>query len=318
MKANSQLVTEPIFLVGAERSGTTVLRLMLDNHPQIAWCYEFEYAVDKVSDEGNFPSLDDYYKWLETHRIFQDTGFAIDRSLSYLQLCHSFLVQKRDQVGKGIVGATVHHHFDRLLSIFPDARFIHLIRDGRDVARSCIGMGWAGNVYTGVERWIEAESLWDKLSQSISPERQIEVTYETLIAKPIETLTQLCNFMGVPYDEAMLSYAQTTTYDLPDPSLIGQWRRKLPDLEIQLVESRIANRLVERGYELSGLPPLNVTPTMERQLKLQNWWARVQVRIQRYGIALFLSDYLSRRLKINPWQKRVRHRLNAIERSRLK
>jgi len=182
MKANSQLVTEPIFLVGAERSGTTVLRLMLDNHPQIAWCYEFEYAVDKVSDEGNFPSLEDYYKWLETHRIFQDTGFTIDRSLSYLQLCHSFLVQKREQVGKKLVGATVHHHFDRLLSIFPDARFIHLIRDGRDVARSCIGMGWAGNVYTGVERWIEAESLWDKLSQSIPPERQIEVTYETLIA----------------------------------------------------------------------------------------------------------------------------------------
>lgn len=43
---NIDLVSEPIFLVGAERSGTTVLRLMLDHHPKIAWCSEFEYAVD--------------------------------------------------------------------------------------------------------------------------------------------------------------------------------------------------------------------------------------------------------------------------------
>lgn len=52
MKTNnpSSFVEKPIFLVGAERSGTTVLRLMLDHHPQIAWCNEFEYVVD--SDIG--------------------------------------------------------------------------------------------------------------------------------------------------------------------------------------------------------------------------------------------------------------------------
>lgn len=116
----------------------------------------------------------------------------------------------------------------------------------------------------------------------------------------------------------MLSYAQKTTYDLPDPSLISQWKRKLSEREIQWVESRVANMLVDRGYELSGLPSLKVTSAMERQLKLQSWWVRVQGRVQRYGIALFLADYLSRRLKINFWQKRVRQKLNAINKSRLK
>ncbi|MEQ9482328.1 sulfotransferase family protein [Coleofasciculus sp. F4-SAH-05] len=318
MTKDISLVSQPIFLVGAERSGTTVLRLMLDHHPDIAWCYEFEYAVDKISNEGDFPSLDEYYKWLETHRIFQDTGFTIDRGLSYPQLINSFLGQKQEQAQKPIIGATVHRHFDRLLHIFPDARFIHLIRDSRDVARSCIGMGWAGNVYIGVERWIEAESLWAKLSQNLSSERRIEVTYEALIKEPVETLTQLCNFIGLPYNEAMLSYAQKTTYDLPDPSLISQWKRKLSEREIQLVESRVANMLVERGYELSGLPSLKVTSAMKQQLKLQSWWVRVQGRVQRYGIALFLADYLSRRLKINLWQKRVRQKLNVINKSRLK
>ena len=239
----SSFVDKPIFLVGAERSGTTVLRLMLDHHPQIAWCYEFEYVVDQISDNGDFPQLEAYYEWLETHRIFQGTGFEIDRSLSYPQLANSFLCQRRDRTGKPLVGATVHRHFDRLLQIWPNARFIHLVRDGRDVARSCIGMGWAGNVWTGVERWIEAEHLWAKLSKNLSSEQQIEITYETLIKEPVETLTALCNFIGVPYDPAMLSYPQTTPYSLPDPKLIGQWQRKQSEHEIQLVESRISDML---------------------------------------------------------------------------
>lgn len=57
---SSSFVDKPIFLVGAERSGTTVLRLMLDHHPQIAWCYEFEYAVDQMLDNGDFPKLEAY------------------------------------------------------------------------------------------------------------------------------------------------------------------------------------------------------------------------------------------------------------------
>lgn len=318
MKVDIPLVSEPIFLVGAERSGTTVLRLMLDCHPQIAWCDEFEYAVDRIPDGGGWPRNDEYYQWLETHRIFQDSGFAIDRRLSYPQLINSFLCQKRDRVGKPLIGATVHRHFDRLLQIWPDARFIHLIRDGRDVARSCIGMGWAGNVWTGVERWIEAELLWPKLSSVLPAQRQIEINYENLILDPVKVLTRLCDFIGIPYDQAMLSYAQATTYDVPDPSLIRQWQRKLSDREIQLVESRIANMLVERGYELSGLPPLIVSPAIERKLRLQDSWARRRFRIQRNGLSLILSDYLSRNLRLTQWQQLVKLKLNAIERAHLK
>ncbi|MEL7520985.1 MAG: sulfotransferase, partial [Cyanobacteria bacterium J06553_1] len=50
-------VAQPIFLVGAERSGTTLLRIMLDHHPQQAWCHEFEYAVDLLDESGGFPPL---------------------------------------------------------------------------------------------------------------------------------------------------------------------------------------------------------------------------------------------------------------------
>ena len=313
MTVETSLVAKPIFLVGAERSGTTVLRLMFASHPKLAWCNEFEYSVDRVADDGTPPHLNDYYEWLEAHRVFQATGFELDRSLSYTQLVNSFLSQKRAQEDKPFVGGTVHRHFDRLLKIWPDARFIHMIRDPRDVARSCIGMGWAGNVWTGVERWLEAERLWEEFSTQLPPERFIEVTYETLIEKPEETLTRLCEFIGIPYDEAILNYAQTTTYDLPDVRYIAQWRRKLSEEEIQLVESRAAQMLVDRGYELSGLPSISLNEAMQQRLRWQDRWQRAQFRLQRYGVPLFVENYVSRRLGGKEWQKTVKQKMNAVD-----
>lgn len=312
------LLEKPLFLVGAERSGTTVLRLMLGHHPLIAWCNEFEYSVDQLVGEAAWPSLQFYYDWLETHRIFQASSFEIDPDLDYPTLVNSFLCQHRDRASKPLVGATVHRHFDQLLRIWPDARFIHIVRDGRDVSRSCIGMGWAGNVWTGVERWIEAEQLWASLKSSLTPDRYIEVTYESLIEKPQDVLTKVCNFIGVSYEDTMLRYDKSTTYDTPDPRFIAQWRRKLSEREIQLVESRISDMLVERGYELSGLPPLTVDPLMEKQLQLQDWWGRFQFRLKRNGLNLFVADYLSRKLGLTQWQKRVRLKLNQVEAAHLK
>jgi len=317
-KVDGSLISQPIFIVGAERSGTTVLRLMLDHHPQIAFHHEFEYAVDWIPDNGCWPPLKDYCQWLETDRIFQASNFVIDHSLNYPQLINSFLCQKRDRDQKPVVGATVHRHFDKLVQIWPDARFIHIIRDARDVARSSIGMGWAGNVWTGVERWIEAEILWEKVCQTVPEEQRIEVRYENLISDSVNTLTNLCEFMGLSYNPAMLSYAQTTSYSLPNPKLIYQWRKKLSATEMQLVEARTGNMLVERGYELSGLPSLKVSSFGELRLKLQDWWARLQFRLKRLGLPLFVSDYLSRNLGIEQWQRRVKLQINAIEEAYVK
>ena len=311
-------VAQPIFLVGAERSGTTLLRIMLDHHPQQAWCHEFEYVVDLLDESGTFPALEVYHDWLETNRIFQEADFEIDPQLDYCQLVNSFLQQRQAQEQKEFVGATVHRHFDRLVRIWPEAKFIHIIRDGRDVARSCIGMGWAGNVWTGVERWIEVEGLWHHFSSSLAPEQKIEVTYESLISQTESTLTALCDFIGVSFSPQMLTYDQTTSYDLPNSQLIQQWRHKLSPTEIQLVESRISDMLVARGYKLSGLPSMRVSGMLQQQLKLQDWYERVWFRIQRFGWALFLADNLSRRLKINPWQKKIQLKMNAIQQSYLK
>lgn len=318
MQDNSHWISEPTFLVGAERSGTTVLRLMLGHHPKIAWCSEFEYATDLISDQGQFPDLNRYYEWLETHRIFRATGFEIDRSLSYPELINSFLVQKQDIEAKKIVGATVHRHFDRVLKMWPDARFIHIIRDPRDVARSCLGMGWAGNVWFGVERWRQAEQLWNKVKQIVPESRRCELSYEELIAEPVLTLTRVCEFLGVPYDQEMFDYTKNSKYEFPDPKYIAQWKRKMSERDVQLVEKKIGNLLVERGYEPSGFPTIEVSPILEKRLKIQNWWGRLQGRVERLGWPLVIEYFVARKFGSKQWQKKVQLQVNEVYQSRLK
>lgn len=311
-------IEQPFFLVGAERSGTTLLRLMLDHHTQLSWCNEFEYAVDLISNRKDWPQLETYYKWLETHRIFQDSKFEIDPTLNYSELVNSFLFQKKTNENRQLVGATVHRHFDRLLQIWPNAKFIHIVRDGRDVARSCIGMGWAGNIWTGVDGWIEAEVLWKDFSKSLSPNQKIEVTYESLITNPKNNLKSICSFIGISFEPAMFSYYKTTDYDLPNPKLVQQWKRKLSNKEIQLIEWKISNMLLERNYELSGLPLRKPNSVMQQVLRWQNKVVCVQFKINRIGLPLFLADNLSRRLQIDSWQRNIKLEINDINRSYIK
>ncbi len=312
------MIEHPIFLVGAERSGTTLLRLMLDHHPQLAFQYEFEFAVDPIDAQGNYPKLADYHEYLAYDRIFLSTNFTIDPNLDYPQLVNSFLEQKQQRSQKLRVGATVHRRFDQLLRLWPSAYFIHLVRDGRDVAQSNIVMGWAGNLYTGVDAWIEAEQLWQQLSAKVAPERQITIYYEQLIENSDKVLNDLCQFIGLPFNPAMYNYAQRTTYQLPNSSIGQQWRNKIPSYQIQLAETKIASLLEERGYELSGLPPLTITLWLHWKCRLQNRWFKLQFRIRRYTFRLCLADFLSRRLHLVRWQKQVRLRLNQIDQKYLR
>jgi hypothetical protein len=304
------MIERPCFLVGAERSGTTLLRLMLSHHPRVAWSSEFEYAVDLLGATG-WPDVRAYAEYLEQNRIFRGHGHRIDPALAYPELIDSFLEQTRRKQGdKPIVGATVHRHFDRLLRLWPDARFIHLVRDPRDTGRSVIAKGWAGNMWTGVGRWIEAEQLWAALRPTLPEERRVEVVYERLILDPPGELARLAAFLGVPYDAAMLDYTRSVPhFERPDPRRIGQWRSKLSESEVRLAEARLGPLLAERGYEPSGLPPLEVTPGLRRRLLRHDRWARLAHRVRTFGPRLVLEDWLTRRIGPAGWRRRVQRRL---------
>lgn len=295
-----------------------MLRLMLDHHPLVAFHSEFEFVVDLMDDDGTTPDSEQYLAWLSTHRIFQATHFEVDRSLTYNDLVRSFLEQFRSRESKRVVGATVHHHFDRVLHIWPDARFIHLVRDPRDVTSSVMAMGWAGNVWTGVRRWLEAELLWERMATVVSHDRRHEVHYESLLAHPASTLAEICQFIGIEYSPAMLSYPDDTSYDAPNQSSVFQWKRKLRATQVRLVESRVGDMLTRRGYAPSELPAMHVGSLFRTALRLQDWVSRFVFRVRRYGLQLVIEAAISRRLGFASWYRRCVLRMNEITTAHLK
>lgn len=307
------LVESPVFLVGSERSGSTLFRLMLDHHPQIAFFFEFDYSVLAMPEGTGWPDLEDYYEYLENDRIFRAARLEIDRSLDYPHLVDSFLRQKRRRDGKSLVGATVHHDFDRLTRIWPDARFIHIVRDGRDVARSVITNGLAGNLWTAAETWVRAESMWSQMAAKLPPERFIEVRYEDLSSRAEEVLQETCRFIGVPYDPAMFNYVGKTTYDRPSTARIYLWKSKMTPWETRLAETRMGSLLAERGYELSGLPPLEITPMLRSKLRIQDRLYRAAFRRRIYGTKLWLADLLARRFGTRRMQLALKRRIDDID-----
>jgi hypothetical protein len=310
-------MNRPFFLIGSERSGSTMLRLMLDHHPQLACNLESDFLVSQLDHRGRFPATGNYHTFLRQDRVFRHSRFHIDETLGYLDLVDSFLEQKRRRDGKQLVGATVHHDFDRLPLLWPEARFVYLLRDGRDVANSAVGMGWAGNAYCGADLWLEAEARWQRMREGLAPENYIEVRFEDLVSEPRQTLTAICRFLGMPFSEDMLAYPEHSSYGAPDRRLASQWRTRMCATMRRVVEARMGDQLSRRGYPLSA-PKGVVSRPRDLLLRLDSKLGCARDRVRRFGLPLTLEDFAARRLGIRRWQVATRTRCDAIIDSRLK
>lgn len=295
-----------------------MVRLMLDHHPQICWFGEFDYALDQVGDDGSSPDVDEYASWLSTHRIFRSAGFEIDRESDYITLVWSFMAQARARSGKPFVGATIHRHFRRVLRIWPEARMIHIVRDPRDVARSWVKMGWAGSLWLGAQSWINAEREWNLTRLHLPQDQFIELRYEHLIMRPAVELSRICAFIGVDFDEAMLRYDLDSTYDAPDATLVSRWKCELSDREVRLIESRVGELLVERGYEHSGLSPMSPGWLTRSWLRVHSWFSIMSRGIERYGLGLWARERALRKLGFTKSWRKVRLEMNEIDQALLK
>ena len=304
-------ISNLFFVCGALRSGSTMLHLMLDNHPRVDNPGEFDFLFDCVGDDGSLPQLDDFYHWLELNRIFNSHHLTIDKSLSPKELIRSFVEQIKKQ--NNVLALNVHRNFHRIPYIFPEANYIHLVRDPRDVARSSIEMGWAGNVYYGVDHWIESEKSWLKLSALISSEKIYTLHYENLVTDSESELKTLCNFIGLPYSAGMLDYSAKSTYSAPDKSLIEQWKRKLSSSDIANIEYKAKTMMLRLGYQAAS--DANYRPSILHRLllKIHNILYKNQFAILRYGLVLYVQEKLGRIFNINSLHTFARLKCNQID-----
>jgi len=302
----SDATSSPVFVFGALRSGTTLLRLMLKSHPGIQSPGEADFLFDHVApDPGGSWRYD--REALARDRIFRAKQIALPET-GGADLARA-LVAAMAALDEGILSLSIHRNAPKMVALFPQAKIVHLLRDPRDVARSSIGMGWAGNSYFGVEHWTGTEAGWD---EAVIPEdRVLTVHYETLMADLEAELTRICGFLGLDFAPAMLRYYENSTYAPPDPGIAQKWKTKASPREIALIEGRAGPLLAARGYEPAGAP---ATPgALERaRLGAENRLGRWRHNIARYGLGLFAGHHAARLLGLKGLARRLADRQEAI------
>lgn len=307
---------DPILVFGALRSGTTVFRLMLNAHPALNNPGETDFVFDYLNNRGDGAWSYDLEE-MSRDRIFQSYDLEVPDGLDGLALMRSFF----QQLGKGDDGQlslNIHRNIETIAQALPDVRVVHLLRDPRDVARSSIGMGWTGNTYYGVDHWIGTERYWQSAASAFAPGQVLELRYEDVIRDPEGKLEEVCAFIGVDWDPAMLGYHHNTTYAPPDPSLTEQWRRKMSATEIGLIEGKAGDLITARGYALSGHPVRRPGPVESARLWLQNKTGRLSFAVRRYGLYLTVMEKVSRWLRLTPYHRTLRARMNRIINANLK
>lgn len=297
-----------VFVYGALRSGTTLFRLILDTHPALHNPGEADFLFDFLQPDPGHPTGWRYDRTgLAAHRIFRAKGIDLDPDLDGLDLLRDMIARLADQAPDKVLTLNLHRHAARMAEILPGARVIHMLRDPRDVARSCVGMGWAGISYHGVNSWLRTEQDWARAAPRLAADRVLTLRYEDLMRDIEAELRKICTFLGVPYDAEMLRYHETTTYGPPDPGLAEQWRRKATPREVALLEGRLGDLLTGRGYLPAGPAPHRPGALERVALDIENRLRRWRHNIRRFGLPLFVSSHAARLLGLRGLQ----HRLDA-------
>ena len=303
-----------LIVFAALRSGTTMLRLMLNAHPGMACTGEHDYLFDYLSEGSEGWTYD--RAAMQANRIFRQSGLVLRADLDGEALLAD-LIRQIGERGQGVPVLMLHRNLGRVVRHLPGMPVLHMLRDPRDVARSAVGMLWADHVYFGVDTWLRTETEWEAHGQAVAAQT-LTIKYETLVAQPQETLEAVCAHFGMAFDPAMLTYDGHSTYDRPDPALAQQWRRKLSSQEIRLVEGRVGPLLTARGYEPGGEPPLTLSPLQEFRLRQLNRLRLLRRRAAVYGWGPVLRRRLGITLGHEGMRKAAEREIEAIVIRRLK
>ena len=284
------------FIVGVARSGTTLLRLMLDAHSELAIPPETHFVPELVEAAKSGVSAEQAVATVTSQRTWEDFGFTEDElaeiyrdagELTPRVAVGAFFEAYAARHGKSRWGDKTPqyvrkmHLIDRAL---PEARFIHLIRDGRDVALSRQRRVAKQTPPDQVaERW--AKLIRRARGQAPRLRHYTEVRYEDLVGDPEPELRRLCEFCELDFEPGMLRYHEDAAErlaaergrDLPaagarpaqraadragfhrltaapaDPARVGRWRTEMDPGDRREFERIAGDLLAELGYEVGTL-----------------------------------------------------------------
>jgi Sulfotransferase family len=272
----------PFFIVGFQRSGTTLLRLMLDNHPDIAvpldttglWS-RVEGKLDRYGDLASAAAREKLIaELLKEERIrLWEVPLTVEQiakrwtSRRYGGLVAAFYESYAEAKGKKVWGDKDPGNMLRLSQLnrwFPEGRFIHIIRDGRDACLSQLNQDFGfDDVLPCAAAWREQVWWVREAGALLGPDRYFELRYEDLVSRPEALLREISDFLGVAYSPQMLEYHRKVDQSVPEskrhlwPLLhqppradnTEQWKNKLSSGQRICFEKRAGPLLRTLGYE---------------------------------------------------------------------
>ena len=191
----------PIFLVGCQRSGTTMLRLVLDSHSRISCGPETRFLPDlrRIVDEGR--------DWPRLARFGFPREDWLRRIGEFFGGVHADYARQRGKARWADKTPMYALSMDFIAEVFPDAQFVHLIRDGRDVVVSHRKRFGYRSAVTCVVKWPRYIRAARAFGAALPAGQYHELRYEEAVANPDKTLRALFEFLGEDWEDGVLEYA---------------------------------------------------------------------------------------------------------------
>jgi hypothetical protein len=267
-----------LFVVGCPRSGTTLLQRMLDHHPILAVSNDTHFIPRVLEDEANPLVTHELIEKVVNYKRFYRLGLDLQFAREIGENSHDFrefVCGLYDAFAKlhekELAGEKTPDYVKHLLllhNLFPCAKFIHIFRDGRDVALSMLEWAdasvkkgpakfqlWEKNplaVCALFWRWQVAQGLKD--STKLQKKLYCEIRYEELVSDPIKNLQRISSFLNLPYRDEMANYhLGKTKYAknlsaksawLPPTPGLRNWRMQMAVSDMELFEA-LAGDLLE-------------------------------------------------------------------------
>ncbi len=276
-------MVQPLFVLGVRRSGTTLLRVMLDRHPELAVPDE-SYFIPTLAarhrgriDASRF--CDDVAR-ISTLRDWGVTPAGVRERLAPgataaggIAAVFAAYAAARGKARWGDKTPMYMSRLGLLEGLFPAARYVHVVRDGRDAARSFLEMpaglvteSWAHprDVAGFACQWRTEVRAARALGRRLGPGRYHELHYEELAADPERTLRAVSDFAGLEFDPAMLAYPGTLDLAakphqarLAQPPTAGvrDWRAEMAPADVAAFEAIAGDTLAACGYDAADQAP---------------------------------------------------------------
>lgn len=270
----------PLLVLGVRRSGTTLLRVMLDRNSQLALPDESYFIPQLAHRHKRHPDLGAFVDDLRRLPTLREWGVSPDQVRERLrpgvttgQAIAAVFEVYAERQGKARWGDKTPlymEHLGLLERLFPGALFVHLVRDGRDAALSFLQLpegivtsSWATprSAADFACQWRTEVHAARALGRHVGPERYLELRYEQLVVETERELRRICVFAGLPYEPDMLGYpGKVDLSDKPHQQSLARpptaglrdWRADMAAPDVAAFEKMAGTVLQESGYELAN------------------------------------------------------------------